>query len=454
MNLKNLILILLMTSNSLFSLLLYNFYNYDIIFSVSIMFNLFLSFFIVLRTSPDKYLIKLSLVYLTGFLLFICGRYIANILGVKEIYCFDFGYQYCLDTSEKIKINFLVNFSLIFFVLGFTYKSRKLVSPLSTYNQYFNKKILLVIIFLSFVTGFISLYFQLDMVTKAILSGYGVLYEGQTDFYQPPLALLSNTIFLATLAIAYSVNKSIKPVIFYLLISIYIFGQLISVLAGARSGFIAALIVLLWLFLGSAKLTLKKITIIIGAIFTVFLTNYLASISGARITSSNGSIYEKIVEEVFYGQGISMMVFSLGTLESDYPLLAYLKTIFPGIQAIYTFFSDINPYELSFSQSLTYRLAPSVYYNNMGWGWSLLGDFYAFSFGFSVIFLFYNFIWGRLIFKISLLSNVSIYYRGLFFCFLIMIFSINRASISYLIFLVVLYTVFSFSLRFTLGKRY
>ena len=179
-----------------------------------------------------------------------------------------------------------------------------------------------------------------------------------------------------------------------------------------------------------------------------FFSNYFASLSKARVVTDNRGLYEKIVEEVFYGQGISMMVFNIGTLEGGYPFLAYLKTIFPGIQVIFSLFSDIQQYQLSFSHSLTYRLAPSVYYDNMGWGWTLLGDFYAFSFGFPFLFLFYNFLWGKLLFKVSALSNSSTYYKGLFFCFLLVVFSISRASISYLIFLVFLYSILYFSLKF------
>lgn len=436
------------------SLLIYNFYNHDVIFSISLVLNLLLSFIILWKNSPDEYLVKLSMVYLGGFALFIGGRYIANIFGIEDIYCYDFGYFYCLSTNEKIKLNFLINGSLISFIIGFLYKPNNFSSLRKSNDQYFNKKVLSAIIALSFVTGAFSIYFQLETVAIAIKGGYLALYEAQGEVYKAPFALISNTIFVASLATIYSVNKNIKPFIFYSLVSIFIVGQLLGVLTGARSGFINALIILLWLFLGNKKISPKKILVLASIPFILLVTNYLSSLSGARVTTSGGSLYDTIILEIFYGQGTSMMVFGIGSLETDYPVLAYLKTIFPGIQIIYSFFTDINNYELSFSQSLSYRLAPSVYYDNMGWGWSLLGDFYAFSFGSSILFLIYNFIWGKFLFKISLLNNSNIYYRGLFFCFLITVFSINRASISYLVFLVFLYTVFYFSLKLVLRKNY
>ena len=274
------------------------------------------------------------------------------------------------------------------------------------------------------------------------------MYQGQTEVYETPLGLLVNVIFISTLSIIYGTNKNIKPLVFYALFSIYIIGQILTVLTGARSGFITALIVILWLFLGRKKLEFKKILIILSFIPLVFFSNYFASLSEARVVTNNGDLYEKIVEEILYGQGISMMVFNIGSLEGSYPVLAYLKTVFPGIQVIFSLFSDIQQYQLSFSQSLAYRLAPSVYYDNMGWGWTLLGDFYAFSFGFPLLFLIYNLIWGKILFRVSALSNSSAYYKGLFFCFLLIVFSISRASISYLIFLVFMYTLFYLSLKF------
>lgn len=450
MSLKNIMLVILMIINCLFSMLLYEFYEYELILSVAIVLNIGLSFLILKDASPERYVVKLSIVYLAGFVLFICGRNIANILGVDDIYCFEFGYKYCLNNNEILKSSFLVNFSLIFFLIGFCYNNKKVVRTKDENNKSFflNKNILKFVFIIALFSGLFSFYLQIQTIIVAINQGYLALYEGQTESYETPLGLLINIIFISSLSIVYCTSKNAKPILFYTLFLIYVVGQILTVLTGARSGFITALIVMLWLFLGSGKVGFKKILIIFSFIPLVFFSNYFASLSKARVVTNNGGLYEKIVEEVFYGQGISMMVFNIGTLEGGYPFLAYLKTIFPGIQVIFSLFSDIQQYQLSFSHSLTYRLAPSVYYDNMGWGWTLLGDFYAFSFGFPLLFLFYNFLWGKVLFKVSALSNSSTYYKGLFFCFLLVVFSISRASISYLIFLVFLYSILYFSLKF------
>lgn len=453
MSFKEIFLIIFMMFNSLFSLLLYNFYSYDILFSISIVLNLSLSLFILVKKSPEDYTVKLSIVYLGGFALFICGRNIANLFGASDIYCFDFGYTYCLTDIEKLRANFLINFSLIFFILGFCYRSRKNSLPDHRYSESVNKRMLILIILISFFTGFISLYFQYQTIIKALSQGYMVLYEGQGEIYQTPVALLCNLVFAATLAVVHSVKNSVKPIAYYFLIAIYIIAQMSSILTGARGSFISSVIVLLWIALGNGKIGLKKTLFIFFGFIVLLSANFLASLTEARIATNKGSLYEKIVHEVLYDQGISMMVFNIGSLESDYPTLAYLKTIFPGIQFFYSFFNEIYQYQLSFSQFITYKLAPSVYFNNMGWGWTLLGDFYAFSFGFFIVFLFYNFIWGKLIFTISNLSYSSIYFRGLFFCFMLVAFTISRASVSYLIFFIVLYSIFHLSLKLVIKVK-
>lgn len=456
MNSKNIIFILFMLINSTFTLLFYNFYNYDILFSISIVLNIIISFYVLLKNSPEDYVLKLSLVYLMGFTLFIGGRFVANLFGAEDIYCFEFGYTYCLNTNEKLKLNFLLNSSLVFFVLGFIFRSKEEGNVIKKKEEFINKSALTIILIASVFLGLLSIYYQFESVVDAIKGGYGVLYEGQgkSEEYQTPVTLLISTIFLATVAIAYSVNNKIKPYIFYILVSMYIFSQLMSVLTGARAGFITAIVILLWIFLGRGKFGLKKFAIIISAIFIISVTNYVSSLTGARINDTGNSLYESIVLEIFYGQGISMMVFSIGTMEVSYPVVAYLKTIFPGIQVIYQSIFNVEPYDLSFSTSLTHKLAPSVYYDNMGWGWTLLGDFYAFSFGITAIFLFYNFFWGKLLYKISALNGTNTYFRGLFFCFIISVFNINRASISYLIFLIFLYTALYFSLKLVIRKKY
>ena len=139
-----------------------------------------------------------------------------------------------------------------------------------------------------------------------------------------------------------------------------------------------------------------------------------------------------------------MMVFNMGVLYNDFPLLSYLKVLLPGVQVFYGFFDNVYHHDLSFSSYLLYKLSPSVFSQGFGLGWSLLGDFYSFAFGFIPLFIIYNYYWGKLIFNISKKFKTNIYFTGLFICFLTQLFMISRGSVSNLWALIIFYTIIYF----------
>lgn len=444
-------LIVLMSIVTIVAIILYYLLKLEIILSFSIILNLLISYYLILKNSPDLSNFKLVLFYLIGFTLFICGRYIANIFGIEDTYCFEFIYEYCLDNNEIIYSNILVNFSLISFVLGYIVKSKQLLNK-DNRVRFVNKNILKLWIFITFIVGIFVIYFTISNIIKAISYGYMSLYEGQAEIYQPPMVLIINTLFISLLSNIFAHRNIINPFYFKTLIFILLSSLILSVLTGGRGGFVSALLILIWFYLGNSKVTLRKLLILPIMLLLILSANVISSVSGARISGSleSRSLFQKIFNDIFYQQGTSLMVFNIGTLNDNYPLLAYLKTVFPGIQFIYSHFYNIYPYEMSFSQNLTYKLAPEVYYGNMGWGWTILGDFYAFSFGSPLIFILYNFLWGKMIFTISKYSNRNEFYKGLYFCFLLNLFTINRGSVSPLIFTCLLYILIYYSMKLRL----
>lgn len=438
---NRLVALVLMGFSTFLSLLAFYVFDKDIILSIFTLINLLLAFYLVYRYSPDIYRIKLSIVYLLGFSLFICGRFFSNIFGVDETFCFEFGYSYCLNSEEKIRTVFLINFSLIFFCLGFFYNNTKVKKIDCNVDTYYNKKILNFFVILGFILGLYVLYSTYNSVQKAISGGYMSLYQSQSDVYVSPILLMVTLLFSALVALLYSYRDKVGNFKLYGILSIFLINSFLSVLSGGRANFLAGLILLAWLYLGKRKITLVNSLALPFFIFILFSVNKLAALSGARATSTGGDLYKKVIEDIFYNQGTTMMVFSLGTLHKDYPLLAYIKTILPGSQIILSFFREVYQYELSFSQYLLHKLSPVSFYEGYGIGWSLLGDFYAFSFGFFLFFLFLNFYWGKVIFVISNNVDTSRFYMGIYFCFLISIFILSRNSISPLFVLIVFYTV-------------
>lgn len=413
--------------------------NNELVISYFIVINLFFSYFAVYRYAPDITLVKLSFVYLLGFSLFICGRFFANILGASEIYCFDFGYNYCLNQMEILYSYFLISSSLIFFLYGFlSYKHQSM--NLKNNHSYYNKYILYIFVFLGLLLGVYTLYGTIQSIFKAISTGYLSLYASQVEEYTSPIDLMIMIFFNATVALSFSFRNKINKSIYSTIILIFLLNLIISILSGSRANFVSAILIILWLFMGNNKLNFSKIFITCLLGMLVILTNSIASITGARGASeSDANLYTKIVEDILYNQGITMMVFNMGVLEDNYPLLAYIKTIFPGFQIVYSWFFPIYQYELSFSQYLMYKLSPSLFYDGYGLAWSLLGDFYAFSFGFVFLFFFYNFIWGKLIKFVSAQYGSNYYYNGIYFCFLMSVFILNRFSISSFLVLIIFY---------------
>lgn len=435
--------IFFMLLNTCLSGLLFLVIPQDIILSISVVLNLILSFLLCNKFAPETYYLKLSTVYLLGFALFICGRLLANIFGLSDPFCFEFGYTYCLDYLEKFKTILLINLALVSFVLGYLNNKKLKNNYNSDLNAvsvvYLSRFKFLIIYVFALLSGGYVVYNTFLNVQKAISSGYLALYEGQTEVYSSPVFLMISLCFNALVAILFTYKNYFNKVLYFFIMSLFLVSLFLGVLTGARAGFFTALIILIWLYLGKKSISFIKIMFIPFLLSIAFSVNKIASLSGARTAEAGGGFYHKLVEEILYGQGITMMVFSLGSMRSDYPLLAYIKTIIPGSQIIASFFIDIYQYQLSFSQYLMYKISPSLFYEGYGLGWSLLGDFYAFSFGLIPLFILYNYLWGKALFFISNKVDKNLFYHGLYFCFLSYMFLINRLSISPLLVLVGFY---------------
>ena len=455
MKFLNLTVVVFMVLIATFGLLLYTITYNDLFISYTIVLNLILSFYLSFRLSPDKTRIKLSFVYLLGFSLFVCGRFFSNILGIDETYCFDFGYSYCLKSTEVIYSGVLINTALIFYNLGFILSKKNKINNVEVQRnefEYLNYKIYYIFLLIGILCGGYTLIGTIDSIYKAIAYGYLSLYSGQVEEYSSPIDLIIMVLFNAIVALSFALREKAGNRIFYFLFFIFLINLLASVLAGSRANFVSAVLILMWFSLGENKIKLSKVIFITILSSTIFLTNIIASLSGARSASDqNVSFYNKIAEDIFYNQGITMMVFNMGVQEDSYPTLAYIKTIIPGSQIVYSWFFKVYQYDLSFSQYLMYKLSPGLFYQGYGLAWSLLGDFYAFSFGFIGLFFIYNFLWGRIIYIVSDKYENGCYYKGLYFCFLMSIFILSRFSISSFLVLIVFYFFMFKAVKFKWG---
>lgn len=440
---KKLYFFLLMVLCFIISLFFLNSYLYfSILFSF---FSLILLIFLVNLNNYTKNFINPQTILLMGFFLLIFGRFFATILNDKylsEVFCINFIFYYCLDSDGLFPLFFYLHSILLSFGLAFVFSKNKK-------NIYSDKKAIILSsykFYFTFILGLFStiavIVNNIESILLVIKSGYLALYEGQGEDYEPPFYLVANTISLGCLAVLYIFkdrNKKSK-IFFNILFYLFIFKLLMMIGTGSRSHFITGIIILFWYLFHTVNLKIKHyFFILFSFLFTVISINILASFSGARsIIISNESFLERI-SYIFFNQGVSLMVFDISLKYDDYPWLGYLKVVFPGVQIFYKYFDVSERNEFNWSSYVVYKENPVAYYNGNGLGWSLYSDFYVLSFGIFPLFCLLIFLFAKFIIKA--IGDDSLYYKGIVFILVATLFTLNRASISSLFFIIIVYSL-------------
>lgn len=442
-----LLMIIILTLSLLITVAQYNVMIYAVIF------NYFLSLIVVNNNSYNNNLINMQTVFLAGFGVFILGRFFAAIINhefIEYLYCIDFIFNYCASDDQILYLTFILNIILIFFSLSFLVVGEKKVKL----ENFHLKKNFILFYFICLFFVLLNLYFSVEAIYKALSSGYMALYASQAEAYQSPYSVLVGSIASAALAFLYSVRKKISKKLFILIFLLYVLPLILSILTGSRSGFVAGLILFLWFFYQDRKIRINKIIFFIPLAFLIiFSLDKIASLTGAREFSStdNMSLLE-VISSVFYSQGITLMVFNTSINIEDYPLLGFLKTLFPGIQMLYGFFGIDNRYQFDWSSYMTYNENKAAYFEGYGLGWSIFSDLYILSFGFIPLFCVFIYLFGRFMVKIQ--SQKTIFNSGIVFISIVYFFSISRGSISPYIFTIIIYIIFSMYYGvFSLGWR-
>lgn len=436
----NIFLILIMIIFFIFSMLISLSY-YNIMF-YSVLVSYFLALIVVNNNNYAKNIINLPTVFLAGFGVFLLGRFFAILINSNlnnYLYCIDFIFNYCASSDQAFYLVCVLNLILIFFSLSFAVVGTVKVGV----NSFKLKNNVKLFTFICLFFVLFSLYYSIESIYKAINSGYMALYASQAEAYQSPYVLLINSIASASLAFLYSIRERISNKFFLLIFLIYVLSLLLTVLTGSRSGFIAGLIIFLWLFYKNKKIKFHKIIILASiTLIGLFSLDKLASFTGAREFNNTTSMsLSETLSEVIYGQGVTLMVFNTSMSTENYPLLGFLKVILPGIQGFYSFFGIDKRYQFDWSSYMTYNENKIAYDEGYGLGWSIFSDLYIISFGFLPLFCFFVYIFGLFIVKI--ISKESCFNNGLIFISIIYFFALNRGSISPYIFTLIIYIFLS-----------
>ncbi|QGM28720.1 O-antigen polysaccharide polymerase Wzy [Acinetobacter towneri] len=417
------------------------------IFSFSIyllIINFLISFFLVNMNNLNTNLVNLQSIFLIGFLVFFLGRFVAFLLDPSlydKLFCTDFIFNYCSSSTDINFLIFLLNLILVAFSMAFLSKvniSRD-VNYLDENNIFISKTKKCLIYSLFFLSFGISFYYRLESIAMAISGGYMALYTTQAESYETPFVMLLSVSATCSLALLYSLRKKLNSKIFGVALGLYILYLLIGIMTGSRATFIGGLILLIWMIFRNRRV--KKIFYIAGigiCVLIVGAVNWLAGLSGARAFSESSNSLEA-VSETIYSQGITLMVFNSSIHTEGFPILGAIKTIIPGIQAIFPLFGLNNRHEFDWGSYMTFTENKNAYQDGFGLGWSIYSDFYIFSLGFLPLFYLFVYLFGRLIINVS--KNSGYYNEGIVFIFVLVLFSINRGQLSPLIFSVIVYSL-------------
>ena len=450
--------LVVMIIGSLFSILSIVIYDNYFFSSILILLVFSICFFLSNSNNKVKNFINLQSFFLLGFLLFFLGRMIAVLFNRNigsSLFCIDFIFDYCEEGDGVLYLVFIINLILISFASAFVFSfntgrhSSKSTIVIDCKHVSKNK---FFVIYLIGLLSLISVIFStLDTVYLAINSGYMALYANQAESYTPPFFLLVSTISIASMAVIYSVREQFRPIYFKFIFSIFILSMLLSVLTGSRSSFISGILLIVWHFYKNKSISfIRYLAISAAGLILIYFLDTIAALSGARPHDANGS-FLKTLSETFYNQGITLMVFNSSINVESYPVLGYLKTLFPGVQVLFSQFGVTERYDFDWSSFMTYHENSEAYAAGFGLGWSIFSDFYVLSFGFLPIFCLLVFLLGK--FVITVNNTESQFRIGLLFICILSFFSIVRSSISPLIFTIIIYLIFSLYIRTLYFKR-
>lgn len=447
-----------MIIGSLFSLLSIVIYDNYFFSSALILLVFLICFFLSNSSNKVKNFINLQSFFLLGFLLFFLGRMIAVLFNrnlSSSLFCIDFIFNYCEAESGVLYLAFIINLILISFasafVFSFSIGDNNSESIVSLDYKCISKNKLFVVYLIALLSVISVLFSTFDAVYLAINSGYMALYANQAESYTPPLSLLVSTISIASMAVIYSVKDQFRPIYFKFIFSIFVFSMLLGILTGSRSSFISGMLLILWHFYKYKRFSfIKYLSISIAGLILIYFLDTIAALSGARPHEVNGG-FLKTIAETFYNQGITLMVFNSSINVEGYPTLGYLKTLFPGVQVLFSQFGITQRYEFDWSSFMTYQENTQAYNAGFGLGWSIFSDFYMFSFGFLPLFCLLVFLLGKFIIVVNNAENQ--FKMGLLFICILSFFSMVRSTISPLIFTIFVYSIFSLYIRTLYFKR-
>jgi oligosaccharide repeat unit polymerase len=382
----------------------------------------------------------LSFVVTFSFL-FIGGRFWALLISPGES-MFDlqgatFLIREEINTSHFVStLNWVICF-FIFSILGYVLKKKRT----SQIKKFDNRRVCTILNVIYWPLAIFSLLGKaMDFKYALDNGGYLAMYEGQNETYTS-FSSLGTILMYVFWGMAFTFgDKSLKRRYLILLLLFAV----ITILIGSRGMFGSFLMFMFYIYSLNKKVNIFKILLIGGVAVSLLLFIFTFSIREMGASDLTGG---NVLSAFLYEQGVTFLVFDKVREISNYPVVGYFQAFIPGATSIYTHLINPNayPYDLTFDAYISNTLNPERFASGNGVGWSILGDFYVFSFGNIFVFSVLSALFGAICAYVENLSSIKPFYSiviySLFFKFMILPRSGLNTIIPFLWYVAILYII-------------
>ena len=322
------------------------------------------------------------LFYITFSFLFIGGRFWGILLGYGEpLWVGNFFSPNDYDDEQILRLlTYLFTYLYCFYLgcyLVYGNKTKKIVrQEVVLLNSTRRIDHFLQVTF--YVVAPLVLLTSMQTLIRIIGSGnYLSLYADQTESYSSGSALMTTVLYcLFGFAMAYGRRR-----VQLCYMTLFLLNVTIGLMIGARGGFGAILMFILWYVYQNKKVPITKIALIgLGCIFLLlFLVQFSVRSTSSGEDSSALSAW-MVLAKFFYDQGVSMAVFESSMDVPNYPAPLYIQSFIPGTLTLYQLLwhTSVSGADIGFGNYLAHWLNPALYNRGFGLGWTVMGSFYLF----------------------------------------------------------------------------
>lgn len=358
--------------------------------------------------------LTLFLLFFFTYGLFIGGRYVSNTFVPRyDPYMMTIFGDYNLTDNRKIELlHFVISF-MTFSIIGYNIFKRKEINSkrLNISNEYLKYRVNNFLKSCFPVISILVIYYCLEFVWEGLQGGYLAHFVANVnaEYSGSSLARVAKMLCVISLGLAIAFGDRVQKKKYILLFFLY---SLANLFVGSRGSFGALLLILLWFYSFNHKISIKKVFVGLGFGMFALLFLYSFSIRMADIDSKDLSFLETAMFFI-YSQGVSLIVFDMSRLITDYPVLPYVQSFIPGASFFYLLLSGetLNVWDVSFADYMCYNLNSRLFLEGAGLGWTLTSDLYLFSGGFVLIFIVLSFVWGGIIGLLENLADKDLVYR-------------------------------------------